>query len=244
MNERQDIHFKTYRIALFDLDGVITATASVHAASWKRLFDGVLLKWSQTSGVPFVPFDRVREYRSYVDGKPRVDGIRRFFESRNIPISEQEIQELGNRKNAFFLEALSRDGVDVYESSLAFARYLKGLGLKIAVVSSSKNGRAILSLAGLDDFFSFVLDGNDAEAKGLPGKPAADTYLAAAEALGVAPDQAIVIEDSLAGVQSGRAGGFGLVIALDHDGLRERFLAAGADIAVAELAGLIKGDLR
>jgi beta-phosphoglucomutase family hydrolase len=229
---------------LFDLDGVLTQTARVHAAAWKEMFDGFLRDRSARSGGPFVPFDQVTDYDEYVDGRPREDGVRAFLASRGITLPEdgegETVRGLGDRKNALVLEVLARDGVEVYDGSVRFVRAAKAAGLRRAVVSSSKNCRQVLEAAGIADLFEARIDGIVAARDHLPGKPAPDTFLAGARALGVEPAAAAVFEDALAGVAAGRAGNFGLVVGVDRVGQADALRAHGADVVVSDLAELLQ----
>jgi beta-phosphoglucomutase family hydrolase len=236
------------RACLFDLDGVLTETAAVHAAAWKEMFDAYLQRRSARTGDPFVAFDAVRDYETYVDGKPRDDGTRSFLQSRGIVLPEgnpddppeaETIRGLGNGKNAVFLRRLRDQGVAVFPGSLRYLQALRAAGLHLAVVSSSKNTTQVLEAAGLRDSFEAQVDGLIAARDGLRGKPAPDTYLAAAQALHVGPAQTAVFEDALAGVEAGRAGAFGRVVGVDRLGQRDALLHHGADVVVADLAELI-----
>jgi beta-phosphoglucomutase family hydrolase len=236
------------RACLFDLDGVLTRTALVHAAAWKRMFDDYLLERSRRTGEPFAPFDPVADYARYVDGMPRADGVRSFLASRGIALPEggpddppeaETVRGLGNRKNVLVRTLIAEGGVEVYDGSVRYALAARAAGLRIAVVSSSTNCREVLRAAGIEDLFEAVVDGNEAERRGLRGKPAPDTFLAGAGALGARPSEAAVFEDALAGVTAGRAGGFGIVVGVDRIGQREALLAAGAHVVVADLAELL-----
>ncbi len=233
--------------AIFDLDGVITRTARVHAEAWKRLFDDFLRDRSRQSGVPFRPFDATDNYLRYVDGKPRLEGIVSFLQSRGIelPWGESDdgedkatIYGLGNRKNRYFNEHLRREGVEVFDSSVRFLHELRTSGIRTALVSSSRNAAAVLKTAGLADLFDVRIDGNDLARLGLKGKPAPDLFVTAAKRLGVEPSRSIVFEDAISGVEAGRAGGFGHVVGIDRRGAPEALLEAGADIVVPDLAML------
>jgi beta-phosphoglucomutase family hydrolase len=232
---------------LFDLDGVLTQTAKVHAAAWKQTFDEYLRKRSQDRGEQFVPFDEVADYDEYVDGKPRYDGVRSFLQSRGIDLPEGEagdsaeaetIRGVGDRKNEVVQGMIKRDGVEPYEGSVRYVKEARAAGLTRAVVSSSTNCRDVLRAAGIDDLFETVIDGNVAAEQHLKGKPAPDTFLAGAQALGVGPAQAAVFEDALAGVEAGRAGGFAFVVGVDRVGQAEALKAHGANIVVKDLAEL------
>jgi beta-phosphoglucomutase family hydrolase len=224
---------------LFDLDGVLTQTAKVHAAAWKQMFDAYLRERATASGEPFVAFDSVADYDRYVDGKPRYEGVRSFLASRGIELPEETIEELGNRKNEIVLAMIHEHGVEAYEGSVRYVRAAREAGLGRAVVSSSTNCRDVLVAAGIDDLFEERIDGIVAERDHLKGKPAPDTFLAGARALGVAPGQAAVFEDALAGVEAGRAGDFRFVVGVDRVGQADALRAHGADVVVGDLAELL-----
>ena len=233
---------------LFDMDGVVTKTAVVHAAAWKQMFDEFLRVWSARNGQEFVPFDPVRDYDEYVDGKPRIEGTESFLESRGIKLPEGSpsdppgtptVQGLSNRKNELVLEVLKRDGVEVYPGSSRYIDAVRAAGLKTAIVSSSANTEAVLKAGGVQDLFDVRVDAQVAAAHGLHGKPAPDTYLEAARMLGVEPANAAVFEDALAGVASGRAGKFGLVVGVDRVGQADELRQHGADVVVKDLADLL-----
>ncbi len=234
------------RAGLFDLDGVLTRTATVHAAAWKEMFDDFLRRRAADTGEPFVPFDIHADYDRFVDGKKRADGVRSFLASRAIslpdgspddPPAAATVHGLGNRKNELVLAKLAL-GVDVYPGSVRYVEALRDAGRARAVVSSSANTRAVLDVTGLAGLFDVVIDGVVADREGLAGKPAPDTFLAAARALSVAPAEAAVFEDALAGVEAGRAGGFGCVVGVDRTGQAEELRRHGADIVVADLDDL------
>jgi len=236
------------RGCLFDLDGVLTKTATVHAAAWTEMFNEFLRKRAMQTGEPFVPFDSVKDYEQYVDGKPRIDGTRSFLASRGIdlpdgreddPPDAQTSHGLGNRKNEILLHMLATKGVDVYEGSVQYVRAVRDHGLRRAVVSSSENCREVLEAAHIEDLFEVRIDGIVAKRDHLRGKPAPDTYLAAARALGLEPAAAAVFEDALAGVESGRAGGFGYVIGVDRLGQAGALHEHGADVVVTDLAKML-----
>ena len=236
------------RGCLFDLDGVLTKTAAVHDAAWKEMFDDYLRKRARRASQPFVPFDPAGDYDEYVDGKPRADGTRSFLASRGIdlpdgsaddPPDAQTIRGLGNRKNEILLRRIREDGVEAYEGSVRYVRAARDAGLRRAVVSSSANCRDVLVAAGIADLFEERIDGVVAEREQLKGKPAPDTFLAGARALGLEPAAAAVFEDALAGVAAGRAGHFGYVIGVDRADHGAALRAHGADIAVADLAELL-----
>jgi len=233
---------------LFDLDGVLTQTAKVHAAAWKEMFDAYLHQRAQRSGEPFREFDAVADYDAYVDGKPRYDGVRSFLASRGIelpqgtpddPPGAETVDGLGNRKNELVLKLIHDQGVQAYEGSVRYVRAARDAGFPRAVVSSSANCRDVLRAAAIEDLFDAVIDGVVAAQEGLGGKPAPDTFLAGARALDVQPREGAVFEDALAGVQAGRAGGFGFVVGVDRVGQRDALLAHGADIVVEDLAELL-----
>lgn len=233
---------------LFDLDGVLTDTARVHAASWKKMFDDFLVRRSQETGEPFRAFDIGADYKVHVDGKLRYDGVRSFLASRGIrlppgnptdPPGHETVTGLGNLKDAMVKDIIATEGVDRYEGSIALVRRLRSAGIRTAVVSASKNCRAALRAAGIEGLFDVRVDGEVAERLHLPGKPAPDTFLEAAKELGVDPKRAVVVEDALSGVEAGRSGGFGLVIGVARSGNAEALRKHGADIVVEDLAELL-----
>jgi beta-phosphoglucomutase family hydrolase len=234
---------------LFDLDGVLTRTASVHAAAWKEMFDAFLRDRSRQRGEPFMPFEIATDYALHVDGRLRPDGVRTFLASRGIALPEGAVDDpptaltvhgLGRRKNDVFLEVLQRDGVEVYEGSVWFVEAVRDAGLRRAVVSASRNCREALVAAGIEDLFEARVDGVVAAETGLRGKPAPDTFLAAASALGVEPARCAIFEDAIAGVEAGRAGAFGWVVGIDRVGQAEALRAHGANIVVADLSELLE----
>ncbi len=233
---------------LFDLDGVLTQTAKVHARAWKEMFDGFLRERAESTGEPFHEFDRPTDYDEFVDGKPRLDGVRSFLESRGIelpmgapsdPPDAETIHALGTRKNDLVLALIREQGVEPYAGSVRYVEAAREAGLRRAVVSASTNCRDVLAAAGIEELFEVVVDGVVAEREGLAGKPAPDTFLAAARAFGVPPAQAVVYEDAQAGVQAGRAGDFGLVIGVDRTGQADALRRRGADVVVDDLAELL-----
>ena len=234
---------------LFDLDGVLTETATLHAKAWQRMFDAFLSARARASGQPFVPFDVVHDYDLYVDGKPRDDGTRSFLTSRGIqlpegtgddPATAETIQGLGKRKNEILLVLMREQGVEAYPGSVRYVRAVKGAGLRAAVVSSSTNCHEVLIAAGIAELFDARIDGVVAAERHLTGKPAPDTYLAAARALGATPAQAAVFEDALAGVAAGHAGRFGFVVGVDRVGQADELRRHGADVVVTDLAALLE----
>ena len=227
------------RACLFDLDGVLTQTAKLHAAAWKEMFDGYLRERSQRTGEPFVPFE-VADYTRYVDGKLRVDGARSFFAARGISLPEAEVQELARRKDGLMVELLRKKHVETYEGSVRYVEAARKRGLKTAVVSASKHCHEVLESAGIEALFDARVDGVVAAAEHLAGKPAPDTFLAAARALGVEPAQAVVFEDALAGVAAGRAGHFGYVVGVDRVGQTAQLRRHGADVVVTDLGALLE----
>ena len=238
----------TVTVCLFDLDGVLTQTAKVHAAAWKQMFDEFLKQHAEQTGTPFVEFDAHADYDRYVDGKPRLDGTRDFLASRGIDLPEgneddppgtPSIQGLSNRKNDLVLTKIREDGVETYPGSVDYVRKVRNAGLKTAVVSSSANTLDVLKCTGLTDCFDARIDGVVAKERGLKGKPAPDTFLAGAAALGVGPDAAAVFEDALAGVEAGRAGDFGIVVGVDRVGQAADLKAHGADVVVSDLSELL-----
>ena len=245
------VDWKRFDAVLFDLDGVITATATVHSASWKKMFDEFLTERAQQTGTPFVPFEIEGDYKPYVDGRPRYDGVATFLKSRGIDWprgepsdgpDEKTVCGLGNRKNELIQEVLATDGVEVYDGSVKLVHYLRKLGLRQAIVSSSKNAEAVLRAAGLLDLFEIRVDGVVAAKLKLPGKPRPDTFVEAARELSVSVEKAVVVEDALAGVEAGGAGHFGLVIGVDREGDPEALSAAGAHLVVDDLGVLVPAE--
>jgi beta-phosphoglucomutase family hydrolase len=237
-----------YDAVLLDLDGVITDTASVHAACWKQMFDEYLQKRAAQRGDAFRPFDIATDYRLHVDGKPRYDGVRDFLTSRGIQLSEgrpddppeaETIDGLGSRKNELVNKIIEEKGVEPYEGSVELIHQLRHREFKIAVVTSSQNCTAVLKAAKLDHFFDVQVDGNVIHAEHLAGKPAPDSYLMAAKLLGVGPARAIVIEDALSGVEAGRNGNFGLVIGVARKGNADELRQHGAHLVVNDLGELV-----
>jgi beta-phosphoglucomutase family hydrolase len=235
----------TVRACLFDMDGVLTDTASVHGEAWKRTFDAYL---RERLGPDAEPFDLARDYALYVDGKRREDGVRDFLASRGIELPEggpddgpdaETVHGIGKRKNALVLELIAERGVDVYPGSLRFVDAARDAGLRTAVVSSSANTELILNRAGIADRFEARVDGVRIASEGLKGKPAPDSFLRAAELLGVEPTAAAVFEDALAGVAAGRAGGFATTVGVDRHGQPDALREHGADTVVSDLAELL-----
>jgi beta-phosphoglucomutase family hydrolase len=218
---------------LFDLDGVLTKTAEVHARAWKRMFDDFLKERGEQ------PFDLVHDYDEYVDGKPRLDGVHDFLASRAIELPDDEVQRLAEVKNDMVLRLIHDEGVDPYEGSVRYLHAARDAGLRRAVVSSSHNCRDVLVAAGIEDLLEVRIDGVVAEERHLQGKPAPDTFLEGAKELGVGPEQAAVFEDALAGVASGHAGGFACVIGVDRAGQRDALREHGATVVVDDLADLL-----
>jgi beta-phosphoglucomutase family hydrolase len=237
-----------YDAVLFDLDGVLTDTARIHAASWKRMFDEFLRSRAQRMGETFRPFDIATDYRLHVDGKPRYDGVRDFLRARGIDLPQGSAQDapgaesvcgLGNRKNELVHDAIAAGEVVTYPASVALVRKVRAQGIKCAVVTSSRNRAAVLEAAGIGELFDVSVDGNTIAALGLAGKPAPDAFLQAAKALGVAPARAVVVEDATAGVEAGANGRFGLVIGVARHGNAEELKRHGAHLVVADLGELV-----
>ena len=233
---------------LFDLDGVLTQTAKVHAAAWKQMFDAYLLDRARQTGEPFRPFEIPTDYAKYVDGKLREDGVRAFLAARGIripdgsaddPPTAETVSGLGTRKNELVLDLIQQGGVEVYEGSVRFVEAVRDAGLRRAVVSASKNCQAVLAAAGIEALFEVRIDGILAADKHLRGKPAPDLFLAAAAVLGINPAHCAVFEDALSGVEAGRAGGFGWVVGVDRVGQAEALRRHGADRVVNDLSELL-----
>jgi beta-phosphoglucomutase family hydrolase len=236
-----------YDAVLFDLDGVITATAHVHASAWKRMFDEYLEARAASLGEQFRPFTE-DDYLNHIDGRPRYDGVRTFLASREIELPEGDPSDppdretvcgLGNRKDELFNQVLDSEGVEVYDGSVRFLHWVRDQGMKTAVVTSSKNRQAVVAKAGLEDMFDTSVDGITISNDGLPGKPAPDCFLEAARRLEVEPERAVVVEDAISGVAAGEAGGFGLVIGVDRLGVADELRQAGADLVVTDLGSLV-----
>jgi beta-phosphoglucomutase family hydrolase len=237
------------RVCLFDLDGVLTKTALVHAAAWREMFDDFLRARADRTGERFVPFDPVHDYDEYVDGLPREDGTRGFLRSRHIDLPEggpgdaedaETVHALSERKNKLVLAKIKAGGVEAYPGSVRFLHAVRAAGLPTAVVSSSANAADVVAAVGLTDLLDVRVDGLVAQQQRLPGKPAPDTFLAAARLLNVEPWAAAVFEDALAGVAAGRAGKFGCVVGVDRVGQADALRDHGADIVVADLAELLE----
>ncbi|WP_213453061.1 HAD family hydrolase [Rhizomonospora bruguierae] len=235
---------------LFDMDGVLTQTAIVHNAAWTETFDAYLRKRSEDTNEPFRPFDPVRDYHDYVDGRARADGVRTFLASRGITLPEgspddppeaDTVNGLGNRKNVIVVRRIREEGVQVFDGSVAYLRAATAAGLSCAVVSASANTPDVLRVTGLDQLITTRVDGIVARELKLPGKPAPDTFLEGARRLGVRPEQAAVFEDAQSGVAAGRAGNFGYVIGVDRVGQAEELKRHGADIVVNDLSELLDG---
>jgi len=242
------IKHERYDAVLFDLDGVLTDTAQIHASSWKRMFDEYLQIRARHAGETFRPFDIATDYPLHVDGKPRYDGVRDFLHARRIDLPEGSPEDapgtetvcgLGNRKNELVNAAIAAGGVKTFPASVALVRRLRENGIKCAVVTSSRNLAAVLEAAGIADLFDAMVDGNTITALGLAGKPAPDAFLQAAKALGAAPERAVVVEDALSGVEAGAKGRFGLVIGVARHGDGEQLKQHGAHLVVADLEELI-----
>jgi alpha,alpha-trehalose phosphorylase len=237
-----------YDAVLFDLDGVLTSTASLHASCWKETFDEVLFEWERRGGAQQEPFDLERDYVAYVDGKARNDGVRDFLEARGVvapeggvdsPAGEWSVHGIGNRKQVLVERALARGGVEAFPGSARWVMHLLAAGVRTAVVSSSANCGEVLSAAGIAGLFELTVDGGEVLALGLSGKPAPDGFLEAARRLDVVPARAVVVEDALAGVAAGRAGAFGLVIGVARTAEPDQLRSAGADLVVDDLGDLL-----
>ena len=250
MNEEFD---KTeFDCVVFDLDGVVTNTAKLHAQAWKRLFDDYLKQRDQRDGEPFRPFDREHDYLAYVDGKPRYEGVRSFLESRNIEIATGNIEDdpeqesvygLGNKKDQYFDQLLKKQGVEIFPSTIELIKDLRTRGIKLAIVSSSKHCQEILQAANIEELFLVRVDGVISESLALKGKPDPDIFIHAAESMGCERQRTVVIEDAIAGVEAGRAGNFGLVIGVNRADQAGALKTRGADIVVDDLVELTIGDI-
>ena len=239
---------------LFDLDGVLTSTAAIHAAAWKQMFDDFLRRTATQKDPAFKPeqlrpFDIRDDYRKFIDGKPRYDGVRSFLQSRGIrlpegrpddPPGDQTVCALGNRKDAMVKQAIDAGKVESFPGSVKWATQLKDQGFKLAVVSSSRNCAQVLRAAGIDHLFSARVDGQTLIDLNLPGKPAPDSFLKAAELLGTTPQRSVVVEDAISGVESARAGGFALIIGVDREGHADALRQHGAHIIVKDLGELAR----
>jgi beta-phosphoglucomutase family hydrolase len=247
-NRRRGITGDQYDAVLLDLDGVITDTANLHAACWKQMFDEYLQKRATQRGEAVRPFDLATDYRLYVDGKPRFDGVRDFLTSRGIQLPEgspddspqaETVGGLGNRKNNLVNKVIEDVGVEPYEGSVKLIHQLRHRGFKIAVVTSSENCEVVLRAARLDTFFEVRVDGHVIHAQRLAGKPAPDTFLLAARLLGVEPTRTVVIEDAISGIRAGVNGNFGLVIGVARKGNAEELKHHGAHLVVNDLGELV-----
>ena len=245
---RHPITRDRYEAVLFDMDGVITDTVSIHATCWKTMFDEFLQKWATRNATPFRSFDVVTDYKLQVDGKPRYQGVRDFLNSRGIALPQgtpedsstaETVCGLGNRKNELVNNLLASTGVEAYAGTVAFLKYLRRIGIKTAVVTSSQNCQAVLQAAKVDDLFDARVDGDVLVEQGLTGKPAPDSFLKAAEMLGVTPERAVVIEDAISGVKAGARGGFGLVIGVARKDNAEELKTHGAHLVVNDLVELL-----
>jgi beta-phosphoglucomutase family hydrolase len=240
--------WKRFRAVLFDLDGVLTDTASIHSRAWKITFDDFLKLRAATYRTEFTPFDIENDYRQHVDGRPRFEGVDKFLKSRGIelpwgrhddPAGDTTVCGVGNRKNDLVGKILSEQGVEVYPGSLALLKFLQAEGMPMAVVTSSANAGAVLAAGGITDLFTVRVDGGVAARLGLRGKPNPDPFLEAARQLEVDPTDAVVVEDAISGVEAGHAGGFGLVIGVDRHGDAEALKKAGADLVISDLGELV-----
>lgn len=236
-----------YDAVLFDMDGVLTMTMKIHAACWKRMFDAYLQQRAVEHGTEFRPFEVATDYKAYVDGKLRYDGVQSFLASRGIELpygnpgddpSRETVCGLGNRKDRLVNEILASDGVEMLDGAVELVEAVRAAGIKTAVVSASKNCGKILAAAGVRALFDCVVDGNVASQLALAGKPAPDTFLEAARQLAVSPARAVVVEDAVSGVAAGRAGGFALVVGIDHHGDQATLRENGADIVIENLREL------
>ena len=251
MVPQEHINLRELEAFLFDLDGVVTRTASVHASAWKRLFDDYLERRARAEGAAFVPFDGVIDYQEYVDGRPREAGVQTFLAARDISLTPgspddgpevDTLNGLGKRKDQYFIQALAQNGVEVYEGTVIFIRDARARGVQTAIVSSSQNCAAVLEAAGLTQLFDVRVDGIDLRRLGLAGKPAPDMFLEAARQLKTPPARAVVFEDAVVGVEAGRAGRFRLVVGIGHGDHAVDLRSHGADIVVADLSELSREE--
>ena len=242
-----DISLTQFEAMLFDLDGVLTPTAKIHAACWKRVFDEFLQSRAEATGEPFVPFDLPQDYLKYVDGKPRYPGVESFLASRNIelpygdpaaPPNQTTVCGIGNGKDSYFITVLNDEGIEAFPGAIALVKTLRDKGIKTAVVSSSRNCKEVLKVANITHLFDTIMDGRVAASMHLPGKPAPDTFLSAAKTLSVAPEKAVVFEDAIAGVQAGKQGQFGFVVGVGGPENAQALLDNGANVVVADLSEL------
>ena len=248
MTERADVvSIDALDAVIFDMDGVVTQTAIVHAAAWKKLFDDFLRRRAEETGEEFVPFDDKLDYERYVDGKNRYDGVRSFLESRGVqlpegtpddPPGDGTVHAMGKKKDAYFLDHVRGEGVRLYDSTVRLIHALRSQGKRIGLVSASRNAEEVLAGAGVIDLFDTRVDGVVAAELDLRGKPDPATFVEAARRLGVDPSRAAVVEDALSGVAAGAAGNFGLVVGVARSGQHEALGQAGADVVVADLAEL------
>ena len=251
---RRIVTRRDFDAVLFDLDGVLTSTAAIHARAWKTMFDHFLQQRGREERRDFKPFNIDSDYKRYVDGKPRYEGVQSFLDSRGVhlpkgspdePPNDRTIAGLGNRKDAMVKQAIEEGQVQPFEGSVRWVRQIRDEGFRTAVVSSSRNCAAVLRAAQIDDLFDVHVDGNTLEEMHLRGKPAPDSFLKAAELVGVSPRRAVVVEDAISGVEAGHAGQFGLVIGVDREGHGDALRNHGADVVVRDLAELIRvGALR
>ncbi|PVY40810.1 HAD family hydrolase [Pontibacter virosus] len=240
---QQNLQEKNIKALIFDLDGVVTQTARVHAQAWKRMFDAYLQQRGEKDGKLYEPLDIETDYRELIDGIPRYDGVRNFLESRGISLpegtpedeeGEETVGGLGNLKNMYFQELVKQGGVDAYDDTIAWLKHQKQNGLRTAVISASKNCVEVLHAAGIEKLFEEHVDGLEAAHLGLKGKPAPDVFLEAARRLGIAPQDAAVFEDARKGVQAAKAGGFGLVVGIDRTHDESALTKVGADLVIKE----------
>jgi beta-phosphoglucomutase family hydrolase len=248
-SDRLPIRRERYDAVLFDLDGVLTSTAEIHAAAWKRMFDDYLRRQAAARGEPFREFDIGSDYRLYVDGRPRYEGVKQFLESRGIelprgtpesPEDEESVCGLGNQKDRLVHEQIEAGRVKSFPGSVAFLRLVRERGMRTAVVTSSRNCSLVLAAAKLEGLFDTQVDGRTIDEERLAGKPAPDSFLRAAERLGVVPARALVVEDAISGVLAGRAGEFGLVIGVDRHGDADALCRNGAHVVVSDLGELVE----
>jgi trehalose 6-phosphate phosphatase len=243
--KKAGIDLDQYDAAIFDMDGVITNSARAHAAAWKKMFDEYLQELNKKGIHDHEPFDPEDDYYRYVDGKPRYEGTKSFLESRQITLphgspddlpDKETVCGLGNRKNKYFMEHLEKYGVEYYQGAVDLVNKVQNNGIKVAVISSSRNAKKVLDAAGVRSLFPVIIDGVYMAENGLKGKPSPDIFLEAAKRLNISPDRAMVFEDAVSGIKAAKAGGFALVVGIDRTGKNRDLKKSGADMIVRDLS--------